>query len=219
MPQTAFDSSSRPAPPVLPRRHRWPVDLRFGDIWLTAFGRRDLAEWGEVRRRNASWLDPWSATPPERGRRRSDRAMVAYFQSEARHGRMVPWLIRADRQSRPGPLIGQCTLNNIVYGSARFASIGYWIDRDWAGRGLVPAAVALATDYAMRVMGLHRIEICVRPENSASLRVVEKLGFRYEGVRPRYIHIDGAWRDHQCFALDASETPAGLCDRLMKGQS
>ncbi|MDR1214325.1 MAG: GNAT family N-acetyltransferase [Propionibacteriaceae bacterium] len=208
------------SPPVLPRQHRWPVGLRFGDLWLTAFGRRDLSEWKTVRHRNASWLDPWEATPPDRRqRRRSGRAMVAFFQSEARHGRMVPWLIRPDQAGRPGPLIGQCTLSNIVYGSARFASIGYWIDQDWAGRGLVPAAVALTTDYAMTVMGLHRVEVCVRPENAASLRVVEKLGFRYEGVRPRYIHIAGAWRDHKCFALDASDVPDGLCARLIGGQS
>ncbi|MDR1078707.1 MAG: GNAT family N-acetyltransferase [Propionibacteriaceae bacterium] len=206
--------------PTLPRRHCWPVELSFGDLWLTAFGRRDLSEWKKVRQRNVSWLGPWEATPPDRHRRRrSGRAMVSFFQSEARHGRMVPWLIRADRAGRPGPLIGQCTLNNIVYGSARFASIGYWIDHDWAGRGLVPAAVALTTDYAMTVMGLHRIEVCVRPENVASLRVVEKLGFRYEGVRPRYIHIAGAWRDHKCFALDTSDIPDGLCARLIGGQS
>jgi ribosomal-protein-alanine N-acetyltransferase len=75
-------------------------------------------------------------------------------------------------------------------------------------------AVALATDYAMITMGLHRIEICIRPENTASLRVVEKLGFRHEGRRPRYIHIAGDWRDHEVFALTAEEVPNGVLSRL-----
>ena len=62
-------------------------------------------------------------------------------------------------------------------------------------------------------MRLHRIEIAIRPENAASLRVVEKLGFRPEGVRPRYLHIDGDWRDHLVFALNAEEAGEGLVRR------
>ena len=62
-------------------------------------------------------------------------------------------------------------------------------------------------------MGLHRIEIAIRPENVRSLRVVAKLGFRPEGLRPRYLHIDGDWRDHLVFALNAEEVPEGLLRR------
>ena len=69
--------------------------------------------------------------------------------------------------------------------------------------GLIPTAVALATDYCFRALRLHRVEIAIRPENAASLRVVEKLGIRYEGRKPAYLNIAGAWRDHECFALHA----------------
>jgi ribosomal-protein-alanine N-acetyltransferase len=62
-------------------------------------------------------------------------------------------------------------------------------------------------------MGLHRVEICIRPENRNSRRVVEKLGFREEGLRPRFLHIDGAWRDHLVYVLTAEEVPAGLMHR------
>ena len=62
-------------------------------------------------------------------------------------------------------------------------------------------------------MGLHRIEINIRPENAASLRVVEKLGFRFEGMRLRYLHIDGDWRDHSTYALCADEVPGGVLAR------
>jgi ribosomal-protein-alanine N-acetyltransferase len=77
--------------------------------------------------------------------------------------------------------------------------------------------VALATDHCFRALGLHRMEICIRPENGPSLRVVEKLGFRYEGLRRRYIHINGLWRDHFCFALVAEEVPEGVLHRWRSG--
>ena len=69
----------------------------------------------------------------------------------------------------------------------------------------------MAVDHSFRVVGLHRLEASVRPENHASRRVVEKLGFRDEGLRRRQLHIDGAWRDHLCYALTVEEVP----DRLM----
>ena len=73
--------------------------------------------------------------------------------------------------------------------------------------------MALATDYLFGVAKLHRVEIDIRPENTASLRVVEKLGFRYEGLKERYIHINGAWRDHYVFALTSEELDESLLSR------
>ena len=71
----------------------------------------------------------------------------------------------------------------------------------------------MAADHSFRVVGLHRLEASIRPENHASRRVVEKLGFREEGLRRRQLHIDGAWRDHLCYALTVEEVP----DRLITG--
>ncbi len=62
------------------------------------------------------------------------------------------------------------------------------------------------------------MEICIRPENAASLRIVQKLGFRYEGLRRRYIHIDGDWRDHYAFALTREDVPQGVLARWLSGQ-
>jgi ribosomal-protein-alanine N-acetyltransferase len=70
----------------------------------------------------------------------------------------------------------------------------------------------------MNQVGLHRVEIDVRPENTASLRVIEKLGFRYEGIKQRYIHINGDWRDHYIFALTAEEVPEGILNRFLRKQ-
>jgi ribosomal-protein-alanine N-acetyltransferase len=63
-------------------------------------------------------------------------------------------------------------------------------------------AVNMVTDFAFNELELHRIEINIRPENSPSIRVAEKCGYLYEGLRPRYLHIDGAWRDHHCFVRE-----------------
>ncbi len=105
------------------------------------------------------------------------------------------------------------TVSNITGGSARFGNIGYWIDQRYAGHGVMPTAVAMAVDYCWFGLGLHRVEVAIRPENSASLRVVEKLGFAEVGYAPRYLHIDGDWRDHRLFALTVEDVPGGLLQR------
>ena len=109
-----------------------------------------------------------------------------------------------------GAFAGQLTVNNIVRGSAQFASLGYWLDQEFAGRGVMPRAVAMAIDHCFFTAGLHRIEIAIRPENSNSLRVVEKLGIREVGFAPRFLHIDGAWRDHRIYAITVEECPEGM---------
>ncbi len=126
-------------------------------------------------------------------------------------------LISAAVVDESGRLVGQLTVGGIAWGSLRSAHIGYWIDQRVAGRGIMPTAVALATDHCFAI-GLHRVEINIRPENVASRRVVEKLGFRPEGLRLRYLHIDGDWRDHLTFALTVDEVPGGLVRRWVAAQ-
>jgi ribosomal-protein-alanine N-acetyltransferase len=111
-------------------------------------------------------------------------------------------------------MVGQLTVSSITWGSALWAQMGYWIDEEHAGRGIIPTAVAMACDHCFRVLGLHRIEIAIRPENVASLRVVEKLGFNKIGLARRYLHINGMWRDHELFALTVEDIPEGVVARL-----
>ena len=127
----------------------------------------------------------------------------------ARAGKTLPFAIEVD-----GHFAGQVTVNNIVRGSAQFASVGYWLDREYAGRGVMPRAVAMVIDHCFFTAGLHRIEIAIRPENSNSLRVVEKLGLREIGYAPMFLHIDGAWRDHRLYAVTVEECPEGMLARL-----
>jgi len=73
-------------------------------------------------------------------------------------------------------------------------------------------------DYMFKVVGLHRVEIDIRPENEASIRVVEKLGLRYEGLKEKYIHINNDWRDHYVFALTSDEVSSGVLNRWLRNE-
>lgn len=127
-----------------------------------------------------------------------------------KRGTGLPFVIRYDHR-----VVGQLSVSEISGGALRSSQLGYWVSESVAGQGVTPTAVALVTDHLLGERGLHRVEICIRPENAASLRVVQKLGFRYEGRRDRYIFIDGAWRDHDCFALTAEEVRGGVLARYL----
>lgn len=192
----------------------WPVTLTDGDVRLRPLRHSDAARWREVRRRNTEWLQEWEATLPPEAVAEGDLAptfgmMVRRLRKEARERRTLPWVV-----SYQGRLVGQVTVGGIGWGSLRAGYVGYWIDREVAGRGITTQAVAMACDYCFDVLAMHRIEINIRPENAASLRVVEKLGLRREGERPSYLHINGQWRDHVTFVANAGDFPDGLLARL-----
>ncbi|WP_425450757.1 GNAT family N-acetyltransferase [Xylanimonas oleitrophica] len=191
----------------------WPVTLREdstrGSVVLRPLRRRDGNDWMRLRAENHAWLEPWEATSP--GGQSASATFGEYVRllgQQARSGSTLPFAVELD-----GALVGQLTVSSITYGSLCSGSIGYWVSRDVAGRGVIPTAVAMATDYCFAVLGLHRVEINIRPENARSLRVVEKLGFRDEGLRRRYLHIQGEWRDHRTFALTTEDVPGGLLAR------
>jgi ribosomal-protein-alanine N-acetyltransferase len=116
-------------------------------------------------------------------------------------------------------MVGQLNVSGISWGSLCSAHIGYWVDERVAGRGIMPTALALAADHCFKAAGLHRVEVNIRPENGPSRRVAEKLGFREEGLRHAYLHIDGSWRDHLAYALIAEEVPEGVLNRWRAAQA
>lgn len=189
----------------------WPVRLTSGPVLLRPLSLGDRAAWSEVRSRNAAWLARWDATVPPGADARptSYRALVRSLRRQARLGTTFPFAIVVEDR-----FVGQVTVNNVVRGSAQFGSIGYWLDRDVAGRGIMPRAVAMVIDHCLGPLGLHRVEVAIRPENSNSLRVVEKLGLREYGLAPRYLHIDGEWRDHRLYAVTREELDGSLVARL-----
>ncbi|MDP3893198.1 GNAT family N-acetyltransferase [Nocardioides sp.] len=190
----------------------WPVRLSHDEITLRPLSTSDAGAWRQVRRNNADWLRPWDATVPPgvEPHVTSFRSLVRQLERAARRGEAMPFAVEVD-----GRFAGQVTVSNIVRGSAQFASMGYWLDRQVAGRSVMPRAVAMVADHCFFVAELHRIEIAIRPENTNSLRVVEKLGLREVGFAPRYLHIDGAWRDHRIYAVTVEECPGGLLRRLL----
>jgi ribosomal-protein-alanine N-acetyltransferase len=174
--------------------------------------RGDAAEWCRIRRANEAWLTPWepSSSVPWAVRHTpaAYRAMRRAVARRARMGTSIPFLIRVE-----GRLAGQVTIDNVVRGAMRSGHLGYWIDRAVAGRGMGSLAVALACDHAFGAAGLHRLQADIRPENQPSQRLVQRLGFRQEGLLRRYLDIDGDWRDHLSFALLAEDVPAGVLTR------
>lgn len=182
----------------------WPIALYGDEIFLRPARFRDRNKWRDVRAENKDWLSPWEATLPQVpagspasefiSRRPSYFDMVRSLNREARAGRSYSFLMWKGEN-----LIGQITLGGVIYGALRAGHIGYWIDRNYANRGYTSQAVALVSSFGFSELGLHRIEINVRPENAASCKVAEKAGFIFEGHRKAFLHIDGAWRDHSCY--------------------
>ncbi|MHB1172460.1 MAG: GNAT family N-acetyltransferase [Lacisediminihabitans sp.] len=184
--------------------------LQQGQVTIRPIRLRDSRALERELLDNRGWLRKWEATNPHGPMSFDIRSSIRSLQANARAGLGLPFAVEYD-----GTFAGQLNVSSISYGSLSSATIGYWVSERFAGKGVTPTAVALATDYCFFQVGLHRMEICIRPENEPSLRVVEKLGFRYEGLRRRYIHINGDWCDHFCFALVAEELPTGVLRRWL----
>ncbi len=190
--------------------------LQDDDVVVDPLRLRDASAWSAVRIANESWLRPWEGRPsgaadaswPDRHSPAVYTAMLRGLRRDARAGRALPCAVRYR-----GRFAGQVVVGGITRGAFDSGYVGYWVDGRLAGRGIVPTAVALLVDHAFGAGGLHRVEANVRPENGASLRVLEKLGFRHEGLHRRYLHIDGDWRDHEGFALLHEDVPEGVLRR------
>lgn len=196
----------------------WPASLVHGPVRIRPLRLRDAAAWSELRLRNEDWLARWEGRTPqlaqsswqERHTPASFNGMLRAYRRESRSGRSLPFAVTYD-----GALVGQVTVSGIQRGAAQGGHVGYWLDRSHAGRGVIPISLALAVDHCFGPVDLHRVEVNIRPENNASLRVVQKLGFREEGLHSRLLYIDEGWRDHLCFALTAEDQPEGVLRRYL----
>lgn len=191
---------------TVPRRH--------GPIAIRLVRPRDARPLQAELLGNRAWLRPWEATSPDGPVSFDMKLGIRRLLQQYRDGLGIPYVMEYE-----GEVAGQLNVWGIARGSLSSATIGYWVGERFAGRSITPTSVALATDIAFGEMNLHRMEICIRPENHASLRIVEKLGFRYEGLRRRYIHINGDWRDHYAFALVREDVPEGVLNRWLAGHA
>ena len=187
--------------------------LTHGEVTLRVIKARDAKTLEKLVLGNRAWLKPWEATNPHGPTSFDFKGQVRGLLRQLEYNEGIPFLILYKDE-----VVGQLNVANILHGSVSSCVIGYWIIPEVAGNGITPTAVALAMDYLYKVVGLHRVEIDIRPENKASIRVVQKLGLRYEGLKKNYIHINNAWRDHLVFALTSDEISTGVLDRWLKGE-
>ncbi len=192
----------------------WPAVLsdQASGVVLRPYHRTDAVAWSRSRCANEEWLSVWEPTPPrgswaELNSPSAFRLVHRELRRVARAGTAMPFAVCLQLDDGV-KLVGQVTLGNIVRRAFCSAYAGYWVDSRVAGRGVIPTALALAVDHAFSAGGLHRVEVNIRPENKASRRVVEKLGFREEAYHSRYLHIDGTCRDHVAYALTTEDVAA-----------
>ncbi|MFD3541244.1 GNAT family N-acetyltransferase [Streptomyces sp. NPDC058662] len=168
----------------------------------------DAAGLAEALVRNREFMAPYEpARPGAFYTERGQRERIAGVLGERDAGRTVPYVLVAAATGTP---VGTINLGSIVRGPLCSGGVGYWVDRAWNGKGLATAAVEEVCRVAREELGLHRVEAGTLLDNLASQRVLAKAGFEPYGVAPRYLHINGAWRDHRLFQrLLHDEPPPG----------
>ena len=187
--------------------------LAHGEISLRIIRHRDAKTIEHLVLSNREWLRPWEATNPHGPTSFDFKAQTRSLLRALENNDGIPFVIIYKDE-----IVGQLNVANILHGSVSSCVLGYWISPEVAGLGITPTAVALAMDYMFKIVGLHRVEIDIRPENEASIRVVEKLGLRYEGLKEKYIHINNDWRDHYVFALTSDEVSSGVLNRWLRNE-
>ncbi|WIK63781.1 GNAT family N-acetyltransferase [Gleimia hominis] len=170
----------------------------------------------DVRAQNRRFLSPWEASLPPKST--EQLPTLAQYQErcdrEVREGTTLPMMVEVD-----GEVAGLVTASDMVRGALCSTSLGYWLAEKYAGQGIGTFVVAACIDLLIGELGVHRVEINIRPENGPSIGLVRRLGLRYEGVRERYMCIAGRWRDHASFAIDEQTLPEGGLVAALYGSS
>ena len=166
----------------------------------------DVGEIRRLLRQNHEHLKPWNPAPPPGDDPTSITEVsktVLRQRREWKRGSSFVFMVAP--RDEPAKFIGKIALNGVMRGAMYGAYLGYWMDVDHQGKGMVTEAIGAVLDFAFGAAGLHRIQAEIMPRNSRSLRVIEKLGFRREGYAERYLQIAGQWEDHILFAKTREE--------------
>ena len=169
------------------------------DVFLRHPAMGDYAAWAQLRAVSRQHLTVWE---PQWARdeltRSAYRRRLRQYQRELRDDQGYAFLIFRHADST---LLGGLSISNVRRGVAQAASVGYWIGAPHVRRGHMTDAVGAVLPFAFATLGLHRLEAACLPHNLASTRVLEKVGFKREGMARRYLKINGIWQDHDLFAL------------------
>ena len=167
-------------------------------VMLRAPQMADHAEWAALREASREFLTPWEPTwPPDDLTRASFRRRIRRYAEDQRSDLAYPLFLF---RKSDNVLLGGLTLANIRRGCAQAGNLGYWMGAAYSRQGYMPAAVKLVIPFAFDTLRLHRVEAACIPANLASIRLLEKTGFRREGFAREYLCIDGAWQDHLLYA-------------------
>lgn len=158
----------------------------------------DFRAWSALRAGSSEFLKPWEPVwALDHLTRKSFTNRVYWAQRASNQGSALPLFMirRAD-----DALLGAVTLDNIRRGPSQAGTLGYWIGAPHARQGYMREAILAVVHYAFRNLDLSRVEAACLPENLASRGVLEKSGFKYEGVAQSYLQINGRWRNHVLYA-------------------
>ncbi|MET9239486.1 GNAT family protein [Nonomuraea sp. NPDC003709] len=170
-------------------------------VGIRRIGHRDRTEFLALNRESADLLARWMPGAPIT----TDEAFDGYmarFDDPANEGFVI---CRVDT----GAIVGRANLNNIIRGTRQDGTLGYCAYSSTTGRGYMTEGLRLLVRYAFGELGLHRVEANIQPSNTPSLNLIKRAGFRREGYSPDFQFIDGAWRDHERWAVTAGTGPGG----------
>ncbi|MBB6012220.1 ribosomal-protein-alanine N-acetyltransferase [Aquamicrobium lusatiense] len=189
----------------LPFIRRETPELEGDKVRLRMPQASDYREWAELRAISRAFLEPWEPRwMPDEFERSAWRLRINHYRRDYAQGAAMAFFMY---ERGHGRLVGGITLGNIRHGVSKSAQIGYWIGQPYAGQGLMTDAVKTLSRFAFGELTLHRIEAACIPENSRSIRVLEKAGFRREGLLRSYLRINGVWQDHYLYARIADDPP------------
>ena len=158
----------------------------------------DFRAWTGLRATSAAFLGPWEPVwARDHLGRRSFTNRVIWAGRATGQGTALPLLLI---RREDAALLGAITLDNIRRGPSQAGTLGYWVGQPHARQGYMREAIQSVVHHAFSVMDLSRIEAACLPENAASRGVLEKCGFKYEGVAQSYLQIAGRWRNHVLYA-------------------
>ena len=168
-------------------------------VLLRAPQMSDYPAWAELRAASQDFLVPWEPLwAPDELSRASFRRRIRHYMRDMRED-VGYALFVYDTCSTA--LVGGITLCNVRRGVTQSCTLGYWVGAAYARQGFMTAAVRAVVPFVFDSLELHRLEAACLPENTASMRLLERVGFKREGLARRYLRINGDWRDHVLYGL------------------